>query len=111
MSYLRSPKRLTLAAALLAALACATAAADEAGQEYDDDHDQARQAVEQGSVLPLAELLARTRDTLGGEVVGIEFEQEGGRYIYEFKVVMPSGELREVYVDAKSGSIIGSGRD
>ncbi|MCB1489687.1 MAG: PepSY domain-containing protein [Bauldia sp.] len=110
MSFVFRPPRLALALAFLAVTSVAVAAGDDL-DEYDDDHDQARQAVEQGSVLPLAELLARTRDTLGGEVVGIEFEQEGGRYIYEFKVVMPSGELREVYVDAKSGSIIGSGRD
>jgi uncharacterized membrane protein YkoI len=110
MSSVFHPARLALALALFAAVV-PFAAADDGEETFDDDHDQARQAVEQGSVLPLAEILARTRDTVGGDVVGIEFEQQGGHYVYEFKVIMPSGELREVYVDAKSGSVIGSGRD
>ena len=110
MSSRHRRTRLALAFPLLAAFA-APAAAGDGGEVIDDDHDQARHAVEQGSVLPLAEILARTRDAVGGEVVGIEFEHEGGEYVYEFKVIMPSGELREVYVDAKTGSIIGSGGD
>jgi uncharacterized membrane protein YkoI len=83
----------------------------EGGGVYDDDHDQARQAVVDGTVLPLAEILARTKDKIDGEVVGIEFERRQGLYVYELKVITPSGQLREIAVDASSGEILSGSAD
>lgn len=77
-----------------------------AEDDTDDDHDAARRAVEQGNARPLAELLTKIQPQLGGKVIGVELEHEHERYIYEFKVVTPSGELREIYVDAVSGAIL-----
>lgn len=77
----------------------------------DRDHDSARRAVEHGEALPLADILARVRPQLGGEVVGVAFERERGRWIYEFRVIGPSGRLAEVHVDATTGQVIARGSD
>lgn len=70
------------------------------------DHDNALLAVERGEALSLAVILERVRGKLGGEVVGVSFEHEGGRWIYEFRVIDPAGRLSEVHVDAATADII-----
>lgn len=70
------------------------------------DHDRAREALERGEALPLTEILARVRPELGGDIVGVSFEREDGRWIYEFKVIAPAGRLTEVYVDAATGRVL-----
>jgi uncharacterized membrane protein YkoI len=72
----------------------------------DDDHDRAMEALQQGRVRPLAEILEDVGQDLGGHVVDVEFDNEGDTYIYEFKVVTDAGRLRKVYVDATSGRIL-----
>jgi uncharacterized membrane protein YkoI len=44
-------------------------------------------------------------------VVGVELDHERGRYVYEFKVITPTGKLREVYVDAMTAEIVKSEDD
>ena len=70
------------------------------------EHDSARRAVELGEALPLVDILAKVRRDLGGEIVSISFEREHGLWVYEFKVLEPSGRLVEVYVDAASGRVL-----
>jgi uncharacterized membrane protein YkoI len=84
-----------------AALAAPVALAGE-----DGEHDSARRAVERGEALPLAEILARVGGDLGGEITRVSFKREHGAWVYEFKVVEPSGRLVEVYVDAADGRIL-----
>ena len=98
--------RWALLAALAVVLVGGAAVADEGG-----DHDRARRALQEGRARPLAEILEQVRDRLGGQVVGIEFEHEHGRYIYEFDVVTPDGRLREVEVDALTAEILKSEED
>jgi uncharacterized membrane protein YkoI len=74
--------------------------------DEDDDHDRAMEALQQGRVRPLAQILAEVEQDLGGQVVGVEFDDEEGVYVYEFRVVTDAGRLREVYVDATSGRIL-----
>ena len=71
-----------------------------------DDHERARRAVESDQVRPLSDILAKVRPSLPGRIIGTEFEEDHGRYIYEFKVISPSGRLREVHVDAATGAIL-----
>lgn len=98
----RSPRAFPLfALAAALALSCAAGAA----RADDDDHDAARQAREAGDVQPLAALQEHVTAEIGGRIVGVEFEREDGRYIYEFRVLMPDGRLREVEVDARSGAV------
>lgn len=84
---------------------------DDREDERRHDHERAQRAVKEGKARPLVEILDRVRDRLGGEVVGVEFDREGGRYAYEFKVVTPGGRLREVYVDAMTAEILKSEDD
>jgi uncharacterized membrane protein YkoI len=79
---------------------------DRRGSDDEDDHDRAMEALQQGRVRPLAEILAEVQQDLGGQVVGVEFDDEEGVYVYEFRVVTDAGRLREVYVDATSGQIL-----
>jgi uncharacterized membrane protein YkoI len=72
----------------------------------DHDHDRARQAVARGEALPLADILARVKPELGGEVVGVSFERKSDRWVYEFRVIAAAGRLMEVYVDAATAKII-----
>jgi uncharacterized membrane protein YkoI len=98
-----------IAAGPLAFGAAAACAADDdrrGRDDEDDDHDRAMEALRQGRVRPLAEILAEVEQDLGGQVVGVEFDDEDGVYVYEFRVVTDAGRLREVYVDATSGRIL-----
>jgi len=101
--------RRTLLAGLLA-LAMRPAMAENGGEtdkeEEEEDHVRALKALEKGDVRPLSEILAKLEGRLDGDVVGIEFEAEGERYIYEFKLVRPDGHLVSVYVDAGTGAIL-----
>lgn len=91
-----------LAAVLVFACMAGTVRADD-----EDDHDAARRAREAGDVLPLASLRERVTAKLGGHIVGVELEREDGRYVYEFRMLMPDGRLREIEVDARSGDMLG----
>jgi uncharacterized membrane protein YkoI len=102
--------RTTAAAGLLLALTPpATPRAAEPRRERDRDHDRAREALERGEALPLTDILARVRPALGGEVVGVSFKRDrdnGGRWIYEFKVIRPDGRLVEMDVDARTARVL-----
>jgi uncharacterized membrane protein YkoI len=92
---------LHIALCVAAALAAPVALAGD-----DGEHDRARGAMERGEALPLSEILAGVRDELGGEITRVSFKREHGAWVYEFKVVEPSGRLVEVYVDAADGRIV-----
>jgi uncharacterized membrane protein YkoI len=101
-------RRFLLAAGPLVLGATAARADDEDGrpEDEDEDHDRAMEALRQGRVRPLAEILADVGQDLGGNVVGVEFDDEEGLYIYEFRVITDAGRLKKVYVDATSGRIL-----
>lgn len=90
----------------LAASAGAALAAPPAFASEDDEHESARRAVERKEALPLADILAKAGDDLGGEITRVSFKREHDRWVYEFKVVELSGRLVEVYVDAATGRVL-----
>jgi uncharacterized membrane protein YkoI len=111
MGAMSIDRRCFLIAASPLAFGAAAAWADDDDRrrrdsDDDDDHDRAREALQQGRVRPLAEILAEVHQDLGGHVVGVEFDDEDGTYVYEFKVVTDTGRLKKVYVDATSGRIL-----
>jgi len=80
----------------------------------DDDaleHEQARQALEQGLVRPLEEIIAEARKHVQGDLIEVELEREDGRYIYELEFIQPSGQIVELQLDAKSMAIIEDNAD
>ena len=72
------------------------------------DHERARRAFQQGEIRSLSEILADLRPQLDGEIIEVELEDEGGTYVYEFKVLTPTGRVREIKVNAATGKVIGS---
>ncbi|MCL2713360.1 MAG: peptidase [Alphaproteobacteria bacterium] len=70
------------------------------------DQDEARQAVEQGRIRPLAEILRMVRGKLPGEVVHTKLENKGTFWLYEFRVINGSGQMFDVHVDGQSGAIL-----
>ncbi|RYJ02464.1 MAG: hypothetical protein EON47_07410 [Acetobacteraceae bacterium] len=71
----------------------------------DDDHDRARAAVEAGEIRPLTQLLAEVEKRYIGQVVDTDLDREDGRWVYEFKLLPPSGRMFRVEVDAATGTI------
>jgi len=70
------------------------------------DHDRARAAMRAGEVLPLATVLQRVAPAHPGEVLEVELEREGGRWIYELKLLQRGGALIKLEVDARSGEVL-----
>lgn len=65
-----------------------------------------RLAVARGEVLPMPRLLAIAREKVAGEVVEVEFEAKKRSIVYEVKILTPSGRVREVELDARTGALI-----
>lgn len=87
------------AAALLSALACA-ARADDVGP------DVAKRLVSEGRIRPLTEIVDAVRKQMPGELIEVELELEGGVYVYDIKLLGPSGRVQEVEADAATGKIL-----
>ena len=102
-------RRALLAAGLGAMTATMPAHADDVdddGNHHRRDHDQARLAVERGEARPLADILAKVRPDLSGEVAGVTFHRHSGRWVYKFRVIGQDGQMAEVYVDATTADIL-----
>ncbi|MGA0991528.1 MAG: PepSY domain-containing protein, partial [Burkholderiaceae bacterium] len=67
---------------------------------------RARAALRAGEVLPLQVLLQRVQAEYPGRVLGIELEREDGRWIYEVKLLDPSGQLNKLELNAATGAVL-----
>lgn len=65
-----------------------------------------RTAVQRGELLPLPRVLAIAQSKVRGEVVKVELENEPGFIKYEVKILTPSGRVREVEINARTGALI-----
>lgn len=77
----------------------------------DDDHLEARRLVESGEVLPLQSILDKYRTDYPGRVIEVELEKKHGKIIYEIEIVDDSGEVRELYIDARNGELLREKKD
>ena len=87
--------------ALIAAIGAPRGAAAD-----DSDHDLARRLLEQGRILPLADIVDKVRSEIPGEMLEVEFETDDGAYIYELKILRPDGRVQKIEVEAASGKIV-----
>jgi len=72
-----------------------------------DDHDRARRAVQAGQVLPLRTILDHAARDYPGEVIEAELDDDdGGRVIYELKLITDQGQVVKLYYDAQSGALL-----
>lgn len=96
-------------ATALAALALLMIGAPAQADDDDDAREQeiARQALLEGRIKPLSEITEKIKPQLPGTILGMKLEvEDDGSIIYEFDVVDPSGKLKEVDVDAATGTIL-----
>jgi uncharacterized membrane protein YkoI len=72
----------------------------------DDDQDLARQALKAGEVLPIAKILELVAQHLPGDVIEVQLDERRGRLEYEIRVLTPSGRVRELVLDARTGAFV-----
>jgi len=75
----------------------------------DDDHDDAERAwrgARSGEFLPFARLARIALERYPGRIVEAELDEDGGRVVYEIKILRPNGRVLEVELDARTGSIL-----
>ncbi len=88
---------------MLAACALAATAPLQADER---DHEAARQALEQGKVLPLRTVLEKVERDYQGQAIKIEFERDDGRFIYEIRLLQNDGRIVKLEVDAVNGKVL-----
>jgi len=105
MEILRGMKNFLAGALCVAVLFVASVVAggdDKDGRE----HDAIRGALQRGEVLPLAKILAIAQEKVPGDVIEVELESKRGALVYEIKVLAQSGRVREIKIDARTGTVI-----
>ena len=80
------------------------------GGSFDPVHvahvELARQALQQGKVLPLRTVLDQVEREHQGQVIKIEFEHDDGQFIYELRLLHPNGDVSKLKVDAMDGRVL-----
>ena len=90
----------------------ALASVDDSLEPYaGQSHDDAREALEEGEIAPLDEILTVLRARDGGEVLEVELERHGGRWIYEIETLSRDGVISEHWVDAATKTLLPPGRE
>lgn len=81
---------------------------DHMGPHRDRSADQAaiREAVRRGEVLPLPKVLEIAQKALPGDILEVELETESWGLKYEFTILTPTGLLRKVHINAKTGELV-----
>jgi len=98
----------SLLVCLVATSSLAWAGSSRAGGDgRGGDHDRARQALEAGEVLPLRTILDRVEREYPGQVLEVELERDGGRWVYEIRTLRSGGSLVKLKVDARDGAVLG----
>ncbi|NNE83434.1 MAG: peptidase [Alphaproteobacteria bacterium] len=78
----------------------------------DDDHEQARRALQSGKIIPLTDILAQAEERFAGRVVEVELIQDTSpdqEFIYKVEMLTPTGNLIEIFYDARTGTPIALG--
>ena len=70
------------------------------------DQDRARQALQAGQIMPLKKVMEQLEAQFPGQVLEVELEQKGSRWIYEIKLIDASGQMMRFKVDASTGYIL-----
>lgn len=92
---------------VMALAAMLSSQAGESGNSANPgDHDRARQALEAGEILPLKTVLEKLARDTPGQVMEVELERRGERWVYEIKLLRPGGALSKLLIDARDGTTI-----
>ena len=71
-----------------------------------ESHELARQALEQGRVLPLRTVLEKIERDYQGQALKVEFEQDDGRFLYKIRLLQSDGRMVKLKVDAVDGRVL-----
>ncbi|MCF7983036.1 MAG: hypothetical protein K9L70_01400 [Thiohalocapsa sp.] len=73
-----------------------------------DDAALARRLLAEGAILPLEHFIHRARAIVRGTLIDAElsYEAEHRAYVYEIRMLGPSGDVRELEFDAATGVLI-----
>jgi uncharacterized membrane protein YkoI len=97
-------KTSSLSLILALGLACGLAHADKA------DHVEAQRLLAAGEILPLARVLEIVRREVPGPVIEVDLDRDDDdgvtRWEYEVEVLMDSGVVRKVELDARDGRVL-----
>ena len=96
---------LALAATLAAAIGATALLPSPAAAGDDSRISEVRRLREEGKVLPMEEILARSRQAQPGQVVEVELDDEDGRYVYEVKIIDDADRVHKLELDAASGEV------
>ena len=69
-------------------------------------HELARQALEQGRVLPLRAVLEKIERDYQGQALKVEFEQDDGRFLYKIRLLQSDGRMVKLKVNAVDGKVL-----
>jgi len=72
----------------------------------DVDQERARRAYEAREIVSLADILTAVERDQKGQVVEVELEREGGRWVYEVEMLAPGGRVLELLYDAATAKRI-----
>lgn len=78
----------------------------DAGVEA-DDHVEARDAVRDGRILPLREILNRVKAMRAGRVLSVDLALGGRTPVYILKVESDTGSVRTLRLNAETGRALG----
>lgn len=78
----------------------------DASSNDTDGYDAVLKSVQDGSILPLYKIRDIVTKRLGGDIVGVQIHVEGGKTIYELKILQDDGRLVEADVNAADGEIL-----
>lgn len=96
-----------LIAPIVAALSLPQGTAAKDGyKDCKRSQDCALDAFQSGEIRPLSEVLAVAKTRVQGEVVKVELDREDGIWVYEIKILTPSGRRREIEINARTLDVI-----
>ncbi|CUR47523.1 PepSY domain-containing protein [Alloalcanivorax xenomutans] len=73
----------------------------------DVGHDEALRLRQEGRIRPFEQILTEAlRQYPGGQLLEAELEREDGHLIYEIELLTPDGVVRELELDARTGSVL-----
>jgi uncharacterized membrane protein YkoI len=105
----KPPSRLLIASALAVGATFVLFGAEVlAGDKHEkrSEHDIVREALKRGEVQPLTTILAIASQTVPGDVIEVELEEDDDVLVYEIKVLTAQGRVREVKIEASTGKVL-----
>jgi uncharacterized membrane protein YkoI len=76
------------------------------------EQDWARDAVRDGEIRPLTEVLKRVERDFSGRIVQIELNRQSDQLIYQIELMSTQGHIVELLYDARTAVLISAnGRD